>query len=228
MSKIKDARGRTDGNSGYTRVIGNEALGRLLSRVQATVISNGNELERLIVERSNMIDNLDSFIARATIGEIDNGVYLCLKKTFKKSDRYAPPLKGIEPDMLIFIIESHRICKIIELKDGDAFDTKKSQGEKEHLERFSMQFGAKIPFVTDYYICSFNQEDKDVILSGFKGVFSKEHIMTGRELCTLLGIDYEYIRELRRRDMEDNLDYFLSELLAIEEIRDIIQNKINK
>ena len=31
----------------------------------------------------------------------------------------------IEPDFIIFIVQSRRICKIIELKDGDNFDTKK-------------------------------------------------------------------------------------------------------
>lgn len=38
--KIKNAKGRRDGNSGYTRTLGNEKLGQLISRVQATVISN--------------------------------------------------------------------------------------------------------------------------------------------------------------------------------------------
>lgn len=49
------------------RVIGSDKLGQLLSRVQSTVISNGTELERLIVERSNLIENIDIFIERATI-----------------------------------------------------------------------------------------------------------------------------------------------------------------
>ena len=59
MSKISNALGRKDGNSGYTRVVGNAELGQLLSRVQATVISNGNELERLITQRCNLIENID-------------------------------------------------------------------------------------------------------------------------------------------------------------------------
>ena len=58
--RIRNARGRTDGNSGYTRVLGNDRLGQLMSRVQATVIANGNELEKMIVERSNTIENLET------------------------------------------------------------------------------------------------------------------------------------------------------------------------
>lgn len=32
--------------------------------------------------------------------------------------------------MMIFIVQENRVCKIIELKDGDAFYTKKSAKEK--------------------------------------------------------------------------------------------------
>ena len=134
MSKIANAKWRKDGNSWYMRVIGSDKLGQLLSRVQSTVISNGTELERLIVERSNLIENIDIFIERATIWNIQNGTFLCLKKVFKKSEKYSSIVKGIEPDMLIFIVQNERICKVIELKDGDNFDTKKAQWEKEHFK----------------------------------------------------------------------------------------------
>lgn len=218
MSKIKDARGRKDGNSGYTRVVGNAELGQLLSRVQATVISNGSELERMIAARSTLIEDIDVFIEQATTETIASGVYLCLKKIFKLSKRYAKGVKGLEPDMLIFVIENYRNCKVIELKDGDMFDTKKVIGEKQHLEDFSTIFGAKIPFVTDYYICSFNQEDKNIIYTGFKGCFEIEHILTGRELCEILKIDYDEIRHLRAMDEAENFRYLISEMCKIPEV----------
>lgn len=148
MSKIINAKGRVDGNSGYTRVIGNEELGKLLSRVQSTIISNGSELEKMLIARSRCIKDIDEFIQNATENKIDNGTYLCLKKTFKKSKKYSKGVEKIEPDMMIFVVQEYRVCKIIELKDGDAFDTKKSAKEKENLEKFSMIFGVKIPFVT--------------------------------------------------------------------------------
>ena len=53
--KIRNARGRQDGNSGYIRLFNNSKLGSLLSKAQATVISNGNELERIILEKTNNI-----------------------------------------------------------------------------------------------------------------------------------------------------------------------------
>ncbi|MDO4658598.1 hypothetical protein [Kingella sp. (in: b-proteobacteria)] len=228
MSKIRDAKGRLDGeNSGYTRVLGNVALGQLLSRVQATVIANGNELERLIAERCTQIADIDEFIDNATMGKIKNGVYLCLKKTFKKSKKYSKGVEKIEPDMLIFIVQEYRVCKIIELKDGDAFDTKKSQAEKEHLEKFATIFGSKIPFSTNYYICSFNQEKREMIKIGFKNVFDDEHILTGRELCEILCIQYNEIIAIRERDRRDNLDYFIEQLLLIPEIETELQNRLD-
>ena len=58
--KIENAKGRQDGNSGYIRTLKNAQLGLLISRVQATVISNGTELERIIVSKSNNIKCLST------------------------------------------------------------------------------------------------------------------------------------------------------------------------
>jgi len=223
--KICNAQGRKDGKySGYTRVLGNESLGKLISKIQSTVISNGNELERIILSMTNNINNLEKFIDDVTEGKKEDGVFVCTKKVLKSS-RYSMP--GIEPDLLIFIVQKKRICKVIELKDGDNFDTKKAQGEKEHLEEFSIRFGAQIPFVTDYYICSFNQLNKELIKEGFKNKFSLEHIMTGKELCDTLKISYEEIIQNRKKDMDDNMNYFLDELLKIPEIKRNICHKVN-
>ena len=227
--KIRNAKGRSDGNSGYTRTLGNEALGKLISKVQATVISNGTELERLLVERCVTIIDIEEFIDTAEDGGIENGTYLCQKKTFKKSTRYAVEgIKGVEPDLLIFIVQRRRICKVIELKDGDMFDTKKSQSEKEHLEIFTTNFGARIPFTAEYYICCFNQEDKNKIKSGFKDVFSINHIMTGTELCSILNIDIDEIKAIRKNDTKDNFNYFIEQLLLISQVKKEIIKKIEK
>jgi len=48
MVKISETKGRSDANSGYARLFGNQQLGQLISRVHATVIRTGNELERII------------------------------------------------------------------------------------------------------------------------------------------------------------------------------------
>ena len=228
MSLIRNAKGRKDGNSGYTRALGNEQLGALISKVQATVISNGTELERMIQARSNLIPDLNRFIDLATDGNISDGVYLCNKNAYKASRFVVTDAGGkkILPDMLVFIVERRRVCKVIELKDGDAFDTKKSAGEKSHLELFIQKFGMQIPFVAEYYICCFNQDDKEVIYAGFKGDFDYNNILTGRELCNILNISYDEIVELRKKDAEENFNYFIDKLLENLEVKRIILERL--
>ncbi|MCM1022799.1 MAG: hypothetical protein NC395_01925 [Prevotella sp.] len=223
--KIRNAKGRRDENSGYIRLFDNVKLGQLLSKAQATVISNGTELEKIILCRTNNISDLDGFIDSVTEGTQPDGVYVCKKAAAKKSKLTVPKH---EPDLLVFLVQKKRLCKIIELKDGDTFDTKKARGEQEQLAEYSVKFGARIPFVTEYYICCFNQEDKDCIETGFKGVFTREHIMTGRELCDILSIDYDDIVAARKADARDNVDFFISELLAIPGIKEKILKSLEK
>jgi len=222
MAKISDAKGRENG-SGYVRVFDNEQLGYLLSRVQATVISSGSELEKMIISRSNLITNLDVFIEHVQSNQ--PGVYLCPKKVIKQS-RYSTDK---EPDLLVFIIDvHHNELKVIELKDGDAFDTKKSAGEKQTLEDFTNHIARSVPFAVNYYVCSFNQLNKNDIRIGFKNVFSIDEIMTGAELCELLSIDYDEIKTLRRTDATSNLRYFVEQLMLIPEVRSIIDEISNE
>ena len=229
MSKIANAQGRNlkrDGESGYTRVIGNSELGQLLSRIQATVIANGTELEKIITSKCTNIDDIDAFIQDAEKNIIDNGTFVCVKKILKKTKKYTEVIKGIEPDMLIFIVSDYRVCKVIELKDGDTFDTKKVKGEKENLISFTEKFGAKIPFSTDYYICSFNQNNKEAIINGMKGAFDEEHVLTGKELCELLSIDYKTIVDDRKKDMDENFRYFIDELLKIGVVKEALKQRL--
>lgn len=218
MAKICDAKVSTS-SGGYNRVFNNDELGNLMSKVQATVISNGTELERIILSKTQNIMDLDAYIDEVTNGTTPNGTYVCTKRILKKSSY---KLDGNEPDLLIFIVEQRRICKIIELKDGDTFDTKKAAGEQEHLERFNNHIGAKIPFVSDYYVCCFNQLNKEEIVKGFKNAFGIEHVMTGKELCDILDISYEEIIEERKKDAKANMEYFYQQLIAIPAIKEMM------
>lgn len=221
MSKISDAKVSTS-SGGYNRVFDNTEMGRLMAKVQSTVISNGNELEKIILSKTQNIVDLDVYIEDVTNGAILNGTYVCTKRILKKSSY---KLDGNEPDLLIFIVQQRRVCKIIELKDGDAFDTKKATGEQEHLEKFNLHIGAKIPFVSDYYVCCFNQNNKEEIVKGFKNAFTIDHVMTGSELCEILNISYDEIIEIRKKDAKDNIEYFCKELLTIPGIKEIIESE---
>ena len=61
MALIENSKGRKEG-SNYQRLFGNEALGYLLSRVHATVITAGIELEKLIIKASNEVENVDDLL----------------------------------------------------------------------------------------------------------------------------------------------------------------------
>jgi len=214
MAKIRDAKGRRENQSpsGYTRLFGNIALGNLLSKVQAAVISSGNELERLILERCQKISDFDNFVT-----DLDNrspGIFVATKRQIKKSKKVET---RFEPDLLAFDLV-HRICYVIEVKDGDQFDTKKSEGERNTLHSFRSDVASVLPFSFKIYMCSFNAPSKEAIYHGLKHKFPLDELMTGKELCDLLGIDYNEILDIRKQDQEDNIDYFVESLKNIPEI----------
>ena len=212
MAKIKDAYPKKS-SGGYDRVFDNKEVGYLVQRIQSTVISNGNELEKMIIEGSQKIENLDDWLYDLKNNKIANGTYLCPKSVIKRS-RYN--MEKHEPDMAVFQVSpTEKNCMVIELKDGDSFDTKKADGEHDALEKFCTYLGQKIPFITNFYICCFNQPEKEEIVSGLKSKFSIDEVMTGKELCDLLGIDYAEIIEKRKEMSKENLDFFVSELINI-------------
>jgi hypothetical protein len=150
MALIEKSKGRKEGG-GYERLFGNKDIGHLLSRVQATVISSGTELEKVIGELSNNIGDVDNFL---NFQQLSTGVYLISKKAIKtsrlKSDK--------EPYLIVFKIDAEQHhCYIIELKDGDTFDTKKAAGEVMLLKEFENHLSRRIRFTTSIHVCSFNQ-----------------------------------------------------------------------
>ena len=62
-------------------------------------------------------------------------------------------------------------------------------------------------------MCCFNQSNEKAIVDGFKGRFDINHVLTGSRLCEILNINYENIINNRKLDAEENVKYFVSELL---------------
>lgn len=216
MAKIRNSNPKNS-SGGYERLLGNKELADIFTKAQSTVISNGTELENIITSRANNIDDLNEFMKKVNSGQMENGVFLCTKKVTKKSDY---KLEGHEPDFLIFSIKPEgKVAHVIELKDGDTFDTKKSAGEKESLKQFKMHLGSMIEFRTDYKICAFNQLDKERIVAGFKNQFTIDEVWTGKDFCDVLNIDYEEIIKQRRDDTLDNYKFVIDTLAEIEDIQ---------
>ncbi|MBE5917276.1 MAG: restriction endonuclease [Pseudobutyrivibrio ruminis] len=220
MAKIKDSNPKSS-SGGYLRIIGNEKLSDIFVKAQSTVISAGSELEKLVTKNAKCIENLDKFINEYDEGKIEEGSYLCPKKVISDS-KYK--LKEHEPDFLIIKVAHPGMCYVIELKDGDNFDTKKSVSEKEHLKEFATHISSLVPFRAKYYICCFNQDDKKKIVAGFKKKFTEDEVITGKELCNLLGINYDDIVKDREKDTLENFQYIVNEVSNIPEVK----NKVNQ
>jgi len=223
MALIKNAKGRREGQapSGYTRVFGIEEIGNLMSRVQGTVISAGNELETLIWERCTQIKDLDEFLVK-TLHEKKEGIWVAHKQQVKSSKIIN---SKYEPDFLAFDLVK-RICYVIEVKDGDQLDTKKSAGEHTTLKNFTNDISSALSFSFRIYICSFNANTKDEIYHGLKKKFAMDEILTGKELCVLFKIDFNEIVKVRTADQANNLDYFITELLKIPNIKNMVVKRL--
>lgn len=222
MARIRDAKGRSDGNSGYVRLLGDADLGFLISRLQSAVISAGSELERMITDSVERIDNLDEFLK---IEIMPDGVLLARKSDLKKSQ--ALQFAGSEPDFVVFKRRNNeQRCHVIELKDGDAFDTKKSASEQRALHSFVEKNAQHLQFRVSVHMVSFNQESHQAIYDGFKHRVPLEECMTGREFCELLEISYDDIVQQRQEHVRENFDYFLAELLRIDRVREAIRAQL--
>lgn len=219
MALIENAKGRRENQtpSGYTRIFGLKTLGNLMSRIQGAVISSGNELEKLIWARVNQISDLDAFLDK-TLSDGDDKIFVAIKKQIKKSKKIH---SKYEPDFLGFNPHQRKLY-IIEVKDGDQFDTKKSSGEHTTLHNFRDDISSELAYSTSIHICCFNARTKAEIHAGLKGKFSLEEILTGKELCELFSIDYDEICKIRTADQQTNLEYFIKEILKIPKIKNMI------
>jgi hypothetical protein len=222
MPKISESKGRPDENSGHARLFGNQQLGQLLSRVQATVIRTGNELEKLI--ESETSDERKAVLEDILMGKQS---FSKTQVVFQAKMPRQVDARGETADIVVFE-HTEKLAKIIELKDGDTFDTKKASGELASMEIFAKWLSSRMDYKTNFYFCSFNQTNKEAIVHGAKGRFDISHAMTGQELCNLLNIDYDALRVKRRREQPENLRYFISELLRIAEVKQIIIDLLEK
>lgn len=219
MTILEGAKGRRANQppSGYTRLFGNSELGNLMSRVQSAVISSGTELEKLIWERVSRILDLDLFVSGSLISTSDE-VWVADKKHIRESRC----IRGQgEPDFLAFEL-AKRVCYVIEVKDGDQFDTKKSSSEYAMLHDFADKVRYALPLDFQIRICCFNAQDRSEVYNGLKRKFSLSEILTGRELCALFRIDYDDIVSVREADQARNMSYFIRCLVAIPEVREMV------
>lgn len=214
MALLKNAKGRKSG-SGYARVFSDPDLGHLISRVHSTVISYGSELERIIKEKVELIDDLDRFLEQEIMPD---GVLVADKQKVKRCETL--DFAGSEPDFLIFRRKNNQqACHLVELKDGDTFDTKKAAAEHRAMHEFISKNAPHLQYKIRAHFCCFNQDSRQAIFVGFKRKIPQNQAMTGREFCNLLELNYEEIVKVRAKQGAENVRYFLKELVGIGAIR---------
>lgn len=206
MALIKNAKGRgeNDTPSGYERLFGNHALGLLMSKVQSAVISTGNELEGVLAN------------------QITNSEGISIQK-INKENRIFKGIKNGHDIIIDCVIEKEDKVMLIEIKDGDTFDTKKVAGEVESLlmtKAYVIKTRKIMQDNVSVYYCSFNADSHEQIEKGAKGLLPPGSAMTGREFCNLVGLDFDKIVQERKKDQKENLIYFINELKKIPEIVD--------
>jgi hypothetical protein len=138
-------KGRKDiENSGYYRALASSdhdeiafELASILSAVQSKVISNGTMLDGKIIPDPQFNNNIVRCKVKSTsIDPSDcNGHYAHLE--VMKEDCCTIKKKCIQVDYTT--ITDDEVC-IYEIKDGDNFDTKKSEGEVESLSKVKDYF----------------------------------------------------------------------------------------
>ena len=188
MAKMANAKPKNRSDA-YDHVFDNNELGLLISKVQSTVISNGKELDKAIIERVPPVEDLDRFL---TVDVMPDGVFVSPKAQVKKCDTL--DFNGSEPDFIIFRRRNNsQRCHVIELKYGHVFDTKKANAERQAIHGFIERNASELPFkISAHFVCFF-RDDRQSIWEGFKRRIALEEAMTGREFCKLLEIDYAEI-----------------------------------
>lgn len=223
----KQKKGREDG--GYTRIFGIKTLGALISQVHATSVSAGTELEKLILKAHTLTMD-GAMLADFLNKRLLNGTYLIPKKLIKQAIKGAIESDS-EPDFLIIVVVDKK-AYVVELKDGDTFDTKKAAGEIASCKKFAGLLQAffmknNLSYEVSIKICSFNQTSHEKIIEGFKGHLKKSEAWTGKELCKILSISYDNIIKQREVHQQHNLQFFVERLLEIDGVGELIKTKAN-
>jgi len=198
--------GRRDGN--YSIIFGDEDIGSLISAVHATSIKMGTELERIIVELAKTIegDQIDAFFNKT----LKPGIYIIPKKTMlDRRLRFDQ-----SPDVLVVNVDKNT-CKIIEIKLGDNFDTKKSSGEVNNLKLYADKLNRATTYRVSYAICMWYAKDKQAVVIGFKGTISTLEALTGSDFCAMVGIDYDAINKRIASHQERNREFLFDQIIAI-------------
>lgn len=216
---IKNSCGRKDPRaSGYFDIFAENdddplalKVSALISKIQATSIRNGIDLERLLTDKA-FNPNKIFFKCSSHDKNLETGHY----SKFRIHKEHFPKIKQKQYTEIDDITIEEDKMTIFEIKNGDNFDTKKSEAEIQCLSLACEYFKTlsttkQIRFHIVLWNC------KNLKTASIKADNIPENcIMTGAEFCEKYNIDYKAICKKRRDDAKDNKKYLLSELSKLE------------
>jgi hypothetical protein len=212
-------KGRKDiENSGYYRAlasIDNDKdaleLASILSENQAIVISNGNMLDSKIIPNPDFNpNNVKRKVKTINLNAKDcNGHYSHLEVM---RDNCPTIQKGcIQIDYVT--ISDDEVC-IYEIKDGDNFDTKKSEGEVESLLKVKGFFEEFLENrIVHCHVVIWNASDVSKVSFKAKDI-PNDFVMLGVDFCKKNNIDWNAIKINRMSQAEANKNNLIEKLEA--------------
>jgi hypothetical protein len=222
MALIIDTKGRKDPeNSGYFRLFAEGSddvqafkLATLMTKIHATTIRNGNILDGSILSSPTYNPHAPSKgeVASKSLRE---GHFTKLKVL--QSD--CPSIVGKEKIEVDYVaVEPDRIT-LYEIKDGDAFDTKKSDGEVASLDIIRDHFKSLYPaknVMRHFVLWNVTVVTPESAKSSIKvNNLEKGAVISGSEFCSKIKIDYDAINLARRMSAKANKDHVKEEFLKI-------------
>jgi len=202
MAKIKNYKPKKDNSSGgYLRLYSDQDMSNYHTAVHSTVIRNGNELVTKMINHYQgnlpVFKGKDVNLFQKTVTVFENNPNGCIIVGAKiKIEVDKEEYRTIEIDLIIFY---QKTLVILELKDGNNFDTKKSPAEIDSLFLCKEKFNNVGYTVVNKFV-SFNSDGTHSI----KDNRIHDIFQNGVDFCNEYNFDFDGIINERELDTYDN------------------------
>jgi len=188
--------------TGYSRVLGDGLEAAMMNAVQKTMIRTGSELETLIFKYATCATSTSLAAMRNSEG---NTVIV-------SKDVPEFRMKGTQPDMFLFN-KAENTLTVLEIKVGSSsFDTSNSAGKIEKTGSVARAIQERTGILTKFKICIWSASSKDDAVLKLKGLTTTDNVMTGAELCNIIGAPMQKIELELTQSINDNRAFFNSKL----------------
>ena len=220
MAKI-DYRKKRETSKGYSRLYENDVLGRFFTANHAATISNGMELRKKLI--NCYTGKLPIFYGdkvknqKRTLDIINNTTDGCIIFSGYINDKNKNKNKNKKKEIDIIISKKNKLF-IIEVKDGNALDTKKSETEIDGIE-YSVQSITNLGYEDhEGKLVLMNMENYQHKIKDYR---SSEYVMSGEDFCEKFQFDYKKFQECQKSDAPENLATTYYELKEIMEMLEL-------